>query len=82
MAEPLILAYGRGELPDFPSAPDGVIDIIPVDLVVNAIIAAAGDAAGRAAEPALLPGLLRAPEPAAVPGPVRRRARLLRAASR
>lgn len=41
MAEPLILAYGRGELPDFPSAPDGVIDIIPVDLVVNAIIAAA-----------------------------------------
>src|SRR3954447_14633703 len=23
MAEPLILAYGRGELPDFPSAPDG-----------------------------------------------------------
>ncbi len=41
MAEPLILAYGRGELPDFPSAPDGVIDIIPVDLVVNAILAAA-----------------------------------------
>jgi HAD superfamily hydrolase (TIGR01490 family) len=43
MAEPLILAYGRGELPDFPSAPDGVIDIIPVDLVVNAILAAAAD---------------------------------------
>ena len=41
MAEPLILAYGRGELPDFPSAPDGVIDIIPVDLVVNAIVATA-----------------------------------------
>jgi fatty acyl-CoA reductase len=41
MAEPLILAYGRGELPDFPSAPDGVIDIVPVDLVVNAIVAAA-----------------------------------------
>jgi HAD superfamily hydrolase (TIGR01490 family) len=43
MAEPLILAYGRGELPDFPSAPDGVIDIIPVDLVVNAIVAAAAN---------------------------------------
>ncbi len=41
MAEPLILAYGRGELPDFPASPDGIIDIIPVDLVVNAIIAAA-----------------------------------------
>ncbi len=41
MAEPIILAYGRGELPDFPAAPDGNIDIIPVDIVVNAIIAAA-----------------------------------------
>ncbi|WP_239312998.1 MULTISPECIES: HAD-IB family hydrolase [unclassified Frankia] len=41
MAEPLILAYGRGELPDFPASPDGIIDIIPVDLVVNAILAAA-----------------------------------------
>jgi HAD superfamily hydrolase (TIGR01490 family) len=41
MAEPVVLAYGRGELPDFPSSPDGVIDIIPVDLVVNAILAAA-----------------------------------------
>jgi fatty acyl-CoA reductase len=39
MAEPLILAYGRGELPDFPSAPDGIIDIVPVDLVVNALLA-------------------------------------------
>jgi nucleoside-diphosphate-sugar epimerase len=39
MAEPIILAYGRGELPDFPAAPDGIIDIIPVDLVVNALLA-------------------------------------------
>jgi HAD superfamily hydrolase (TIGR01490 family) len=39
MAEPIILAYGRGELPDFPGAPDGIIDVIPVDLVVNAILA-------------------------------------------
>jgi HAD superfamily hydrolase (TIGR01490 family) len=42
MAEPLILAYGRGEFPDFPASPDAAIDIIPVDLVVNAILAAAG----------------------------------------
>ena len=41
MAEPIILAFGRGELPDFPAAPDGIIDIIPVDICVNAIIAAA-----------------------------------------
>ncbi|EIV92201.1 SDR family oxidoreductase [Frankia sp. QA3] len=41
MAEPLILAYGRGELPDFPASPDAVVDIIPVDLVVNATLAAA-----------------------------------------
>ena len=41
MAEPLILAYGRGELPDFPGVPDGTIDIIPIDFVVNATLAAA-----------------------------------------
>ncbi|HVL98181.1 MAG TPA: HAD-IB family hydrolase [Egibacteraceae bacterium] len=41
MAEPIILAYGRGALPEFPAVPDGVIDIIPVDFVANALIAAA-----------------------------------------
>jgi fatty acyl-CoA reductase len=39
MAEPLILAYGRGELPEFPASPDSVLDIVPCDLVVNAIVA-------------------------------------------
>jgi fatty acyl-CoA reductase len=39
MAEPLILAYGKGELPEFPASPDAVIDIVPCDHVVNAIIA-------------------------------------------
>jgi len=39
MAEPLILAYGRGELPEFPSAADTVADIVPVDHVVSAIVA-------------------------------------------
>ena len=39
MAEPLILAYGRGELPEFPASPDAVIDIVPCDHVVNAIVA-------------------------------------------
>ncbi|HEX3708064.1 MAG TPA: HAD-IB family hydrolase, partial [Mycobacteriales bacterium] len=41
MAEPIILAFGRGDLPEFPGNPDGIIDIIPVDLVVNATLAAA-----------------------------------------
>ncbi len=41
MADPIILAYGRGVLPDFPGVPDGVVDIVPVDLVVSAILTAA-----------------------------------------
>jgi len=39
MAEPLILAYGRGELPDMPGAADTIVDIVPVDHVVAAIVA-------------------------------------------
>ena len=39
MAEPIILAFGRGEMPEFPAAPDSGVDIVPVDHVVNAILA-------------------------------------------
>ncbi|NPC96537.1 HAD-IB family hydrolase [Nocardioides sp. zg-DK7169] len=39
MAEPLILAYGRGELPEFPAAVDTIVDIVPVDHVVAALVA-------------------------------------------
>jgi fatty acyl-CoA reductase len=39
MAEPIILGYGRGAIPEFPAIPEGIIDIIPVDLVVNAMLA-------------------------------------------
>ena len=39
MAEPIILAYGRGELPEFPASPDSIVDIVPCDHVVNAILA-------------------------------------------
>ena len=31
MAEPIILAYGRGSIPEFPGIPEGSIDIIPAD---------------------------------------------------
>jgi HAD superfamily hydrolase (TIGR01490 family) len=41
MAEPIILAYGRGNLPEFPGIPEGILDLIPVDLVANAMLAIA-----------------------------------------
>ena len=41
MAEPIILAYGRGAIPEFPAIPEGILDLIPVDLVVNAMVATA-----------------------------------------
>jgi alcohol-forming fatty acyl-CoA reductase len=44
MADPLIIAYGQGILPEFPGLPDSVLDMIPVDLVVNAMLAVAADA--------------------------------------
>src|SRR5204863_1430385 len=39
MAEPVIISYGRGLLREFPGIPEGVVDVIPVDLVVAAILA-------------------------------------------
>jgi alcohol-forming fatty acyl-CoA reductase len=39
MAEPVIIAYARGLLQSFPGIPEGVIDVIPVDFVVAAILA-------------------------------------------
>ena len=41
MAEPVIAAYARGLLKEFPGVPEGVIDVIPVDLVVATILAVA-----------------------------------------
>ncbi|NEM91417.1 SDR family oxidoreductase [Galbitalea soli] len=45
VADPLILAYGRGMLPEFPGLPDSVLDLIPVDFVVNVILAVAANPA-------------------------------------
>ena len=47
MSEPLIVGFGKGRLPDFPADPDIILDIIPVDFVVNAILAAAEATARR-----------------------------------
>ncbi|HLQ62672.1 MAG TPA: HAD-IB family hydrolase, partial [Candidatus Acidoferrales bacterium] len=41
MAEPIILAFGRGVLQDFSGLPDSLLDIIPADFVVNAVLAVA-----------------------------------------
>jgi HAD superfamily hydrolase (TIGR01490 family) len=48
MAEPIIVSYARGLLSEFPGVPEGIIDVIPVDLVVAAIlaVAASGPAEG------------------------------------
>lgn len=51
VADPLILAYGRGLLPEFPGLPDSVLDLIPVDHVVNAILAVAENPAPSGSAP-------------------------------
>ena len=40
MLDPLIIAYGRKQLTDFPGNPDVLVDMVPVDMVVNALLAA------------------------------------------
>ncbi|MCB0994303.1 MAG: SDR family oxidoreductase, partial [Acidimicrobiales bacterium] len=52
MAEPIIIAYGRGLLREFPGIPEGIIDVIPVDLVVGAICAVAAE--GPSPEPSIV----------------------------
>ncbi len=39
MADPIIIGFAKGRLPDFPGKPEAITDIIPVDFVVNAILA-------------------------------------------
>lgn len=41
MLDPLVVAYGRGSLPDFPGNPESIVDIVPADMVGNAILAIA-----------------------------------------
>lgn len=41
MADPIIISYAKGLLREFPGVPEGIIDVIPVDLVVSAILAVA-----------------------------------------
>lgn len=41
MADPVVISYAKGLLKEFPGIPEGVIDVIPVDLVVASILAVA-----------------------------------------
>lgn len=45
MSDPILFGYGKGRVPDFPGRPDIVIDFVPVDFVVNAILASLAVAA-------------------------------------
>ena len=80
MAEPIILAYGRGTIPDFPGIPEGIIDIIPADFVVNAMLAAAANPP-EPASPAYYHVSSGSRNPLAVQGSVREREGVLRARS-
>jgi alcohol-forming fatty acyl-CoA reductase len=52
MAEPIIIGYARGLLREFPGIPEGVLDVIPVDLVVASCVEVA--AGGPPTEPAFV----------------------------
>jgi len=41
MAEPIIVSYARGLLKEFPGVPEGIVDVIPVDMVVADILVVA-----------------------------------------
>lgn len=41
VADPLIMAYGRGLLSEIPALPDSLLDVVPVDMVVGVIVALA-----------------------------------------
>ena len=41
MADPVIISYAKGLLREFPGVPEGIIDVIPVDMVVASILAVA-----------------------------------------
>lgn len=39
MADPIFLAYGKGQVEGFPADRNGALDMVPVDMVVNAMLA-------------------------------------------
>ncbi len=68
MADPIIMAFAKGILREFPGDPKSFVDIVPVDHVVNAILAARRPPSRRARG---LPGRLRRAQPDSLPRPLR-----------
>ncbi|KAL8149643.1 fatty acyl-CoA reductase 2, chloroplastic-like [Apium graveolens] len=52
MIDPLMLFYGKGQLPGILANPNAVVDIVPVDIVVNTVLVAMAKH-GREAKPEL-----------------------------
>jgi alcohol-forming fatty acyl-CoA reductase len=52
MADPIIMAFARGILREFPGDPKSAIDLVPVDHVVNAVISAVARGLSRRPESA------------------------------
>lgn len=44
VTDPLVVAYGRGIVPDFPARQGAPMDLVPIDIVINSIILAAPQA--------------------------------------
>ena len=61
MAEPVIISYARGLLKRVPGVPEGIIDVIPVDLVVARHHRGGRRGAPRRADAAATPGPTRVP---------------------
>ncbi len=50
VTDPLVVAYGRGIVPDFPAAIGAPMDLVPVDIVVNTVLTAAAQATASTVE--------------------------------
>ncbi|KAG2543183.1 fatty acyl-CoA reductase 2, chloroplastic-like [Panicum virgatum] len=49
MMDPVVLYYGKGQLSGFLADPEGVLDVVPADMVVNATLASMAKHGGGAA---------------------------------
>ncbi|KAI5081002.1 hypothetical protein GOP47_0004185 [Adiantum capillus-veneris] len=48
MMDPILISYGKGQLPGFLVDPKSVLDVVPVDMVANAMLAAMAQHANKA----------------------------------
>ncbi|XP_062216691.1 fatty acyl-CoA reductase 2, chloroplastic-like [Phragmites australis] len=53
MMDPVVLYYGKGQLSGFLADPDGVLDVVPADMVVNATLASMAKHGGAASGPGM-----------------------------